>query len=148
MNVKVLPLAFYKFYKGERLNNFQAQMNERYKHELECYYEEIPPEYNRDGWYLLGDKCWFETNGKAYLYNKKQFDFEMNLKWAGEFDIATVGAIRNLEKVCESVLSKEQKKLLQFYNYVEIFKKDKRESLLRIRRIRERAEAYKKANKK
>ena len=31
------------------------------------------PTLNRDGWYLLGNNCWYEINGIAYMSDKNTF---------------------------------------------------------------------------
>lgn len=35
------------------------------------------PRFNRNGYYLDYDVCWFEYNGIAYLYNKEDFLYEL-----------------------------------------------------------------------
>ena len=35
-----------------------------------CYEKEIKPILNRDGWYLDGNKCWFEYEKRAFLVSK------------------------------------------------------------------------------
>jgi len=37
------------------------------------------PRFNRDGYYLHYDICWFEYNGIAYIYNAKSFLYTLNL---------------------------------------------------------------------
>ncbi len=42
-------------------------------------YEETPRVFDVDGYYLVGDKCWFETEGTAYLYSKGSFLHHLKL---------------------------------------------------------------------
>lgn len=37
------------------------------------------PRFNRDGYYLDGDICWFEYNGIAYLYDAYSFKYSLML---------------------------------------------------------------------
>jgi len=42
--------------------------------------EEVSPvRFNRDGFYLHYDMCWFEVGGKAYLYDKSLFLYKLKL---------------------------------------------------------------------
>ena len=43
------------------------------------YLKEIQPYFNRDGYYLVGDVCWFEYSGKAYFVDGGDFKYEMML---------------------------------------------------------------------
>lgn len=39
--------------------------------------ETVEPNIGRDGYYLFGDACWFEVNGKAYVYEGRLFNIEL-----------------------------------------------------------------------
>lgn len=78
----------------------------------ERYVEEIPPVCNRDGFYKLGNKTWFELGGKAYLLkHPKGFDYTL--------DRLNYQPLREIERDALLVLfkarliSKEQIALLQ-----------------------------------
>ena len=57
--VKVLPLEYW--------------MRDLFGEIEECGCCETDPVFGRDGWYLAGEKCWFETGGRAYEYEKESF---------------------------------------------------------------------------
>lgn len=38
---------------------------------------EIPSLFNRDGYYLMMDRCWIEYQGKSYIYEKEKFNTDM-----------------------------------------------------------------------
>lgn len=66
MNLKVLPLNFWQ----------KIYLKDEWKH-VRPELREIPPKLNRDGYYLKGDLCWFEISGKAFLYDKESFMYDI-----------------------------------------------------------------------
>ena len=98
--IKVLPLTFYVYGKNPRLN-------ERYDFELENYFDEIKPVFKRTGLYYnrLTRYCWFETNGRAYVYEPENFFYAFNGYVALEQDIETY---RHLYNYNPKVLTKDQ----------------------------------------
>jgi len=101
--IKVLPLTFYVYGKNSRLN-------EKYDFELENYFEEIKPVFKRTGLYYnrLTKYCWFETNGRAYVYEPENFFYEFNGYVALEQDIETYRLLKNLYDYNPKVLTKDQ----------------------------------------
>lgn len=65
MTIKILPLPWIyttKFFRKEVSRG---------------YHKETDQVFNRNGIYLLNNKCWLEVDGKAYLYEKQQFLSEL-----------------------------------------------------------------------
>ena len=61
MNLKVLQLEnWMKYFRDEDL-------------------QEIPALLDREGYYKLGDLCWFEVEGKAYLQDVADFDHDLSI---------------------------------------------------------------------
>ena len=70
MNLKVLPLEWWM---EESDGDFVwcQSMRERYP--------QIEPVCFRDGYYLLGDECWFEHNGRAFKALAGDFKYDLEL---------------------------------------------------------------------
>ena len=41
--------------------------------------KEISPIFKRNGFYLKRNVCWFEINGKAFIYNRDDFIHSLNI---------------------------------------------------------------------
>ncbi len=39
--------------------------------------KETTPIFNRNGFYLLEDKCWFEVDSRAFEYEKSSFQYDL-----------------------------------------------------------------------
>lgn len=137
-SIKVLPLLFYKYRKGDGF--FAKQMNEKYDYELRHYYTPFNPVFNRDGIYYnrRANVCWFETNGKAYLWNKEDFLYALASYEACEKDIKLFRQFKFIYDYDKSALSKEQMQFLSLYsNNLEV-REQKRKCLKRKRMFKKR----------
>lgn len=128
-SIKVLPLLFYKYQKGDGF--FAKHMNERYDYELRHYYQHFDAVFNRDGIYYnrRTGVCWFETNGKAYVCDKKDFFNALEGYEALEHDIQTY---RLLDSIQPELLSAWQKKFIQRYKLELELREQKRRNLKRM----------------
>lgn len=131
-SIKVLPLLFYKYQKGEGF--FAKHMNERYDYELRHYYQHFDAVFNRDGIYYnrRTGVCWFETNGKAYVCDKKDFFNALAGYEAGEKDIKLFRQFKLIYEYDKSALSKEQMQFLIHYSNNLELRKQKRQNLKRM----------------
>ena len=96
-NIKVLPLE--RWMLGELDEKFTS----------------IDPVFNRNGYYCLGRKCWFEVNGNAYQYEKKYFDYALRLYNHSPLRDKEMKALEILLK--EKILDKKMKELLTTEKY-------------------------------
>lgn len=131
-SIKVLPLLFYKYQKGEGF--FAKHMNERYDYELRHYYREWSPIFDRDGIYYnrRTGVCWFETNGKAYVCDKKDFFNALAGYEALEHDIQTYRLLKALYDYKLDLLSAWQLKFVKRYKEELKIRDTKRRSLKRM----------------
>ena len=80
--------------------------------------KEIKPIFNRDGYYLSKDGlCWFETNGRAFLYEEEEFRFRLNLLNIPSLSLNQLDALKKVVKY--KIASKEQIKLLRDIEFLE-----------------------------
>jgi hypothetical protein len=107
-------------------------------HELDTYHEEITPVYNRDGEYLLGDKCWFEVRGRAFTKRKEDFLFELQQLHMLDVDVQVVEHLDAIDRLSPNILSKKQRKLIREYNHFQWNRKNRRASLKRLHEMRKR----------
>ena len=78
------------------------------------HYTEINPIIGKNGLYLNDDSlCWFEINGLAYLYDKKQFLYELALLSVVPLRQVELDALRLLNK--NKLLSRRAMEKLSFY---------------------------------
>lgn len=76
-------------------------------------YTEIEPKLNVHGWFLQGEECWFEVDGKAYSCPRDMFDYNMNILNARELSTLEVNA---LQQIVEAKLATpEQQKMYGFH---------------------------------
>lgn len=115
MNTKVLRLDMYKFHSNlhSKLTNYLLkELNEEFGK------DEIEPKFYRDGMYLEGNHCWFETVGRAFKYDANMFRYKMELLNASEHDTKTIEVIQALMKVCKKVVTPKQVQLVdRFLTY-------------------------------
>jgi hypothetical protein len=76
---------------------------------------ETNPFFNRDGIYLSVKKCWFEVNGKAYLYDKKQFVYDLQLM--NDLEVCQRKVKLFGELIKENIASKDQKRIFYAHKY-------------------------------
>jgi hypothetical protein len=75
MNIKVLPLEPWMKFTSTVCKSAVDQA------------QEISPVFKREGYYLYGDKCWFETpEGTAYLHEKNNFTFTLEVLEAEKYN--------------------------------------------------------------
>lgn len=74
---------------------------------------EIEPVFNRDGQYLDGDKCWIELHGRAFKRDADNFKADLALLNAAELSDREIQALFTLEKEYPSIITGEQRKLIQ-----------------------------------
>lgn len=113
--VKVLPLDFYVPLESD--SPVADMLNEGYRQELRDYHKEVPVVFNRMGRYLTKDKCWFEVEGKAYKYCRKQFLWELEGKHVREMDSRFLLKLKELASLDYSLLTKRQRDWLAHYNH-------------------------------
>ncbi len=99
MNIKTIPL--YSWMK----NSWALEDVLKYGS-----YKQLPTVFNRPGVYKIGKVCWFETtDGKAFYYDREQFDYDMSLINVSEYNARQVNA---LGVACrEKVATKTQQRL-------------------------------------
>lgn len=75
--------------------------------------EKCNPVFNKNGWYCMPQigLCWFELNGKAFLSNKDDFKYHLNLLNASEYDPRILAA---LEALPNKLKTDKQRKLAYF----------------------------------
>lgn len=96
--LKVLQLEFWMKYDdnwNERTKNHPSYIG--------------PAIYNRDGWYLLGDDCWFEYDGNAFKTTGLYETFKYQLKLL-DIPLLTDDQAENIKTLCYS-LPKSHNKL-------------------------------------
>jgi len=76
-------------------------------------YEVLPFSFNRDGWYLHGDLCWFEFRGTAYKSSILEFNNALEILNVKCFRDCELRAFELLEK--ERLLNLKQLKDLNTY---------------------------------
>lgn len=80
------------------------------------YYYEIKPIFNRDGWYLENDRCWFEVNNRAFEGSDLIESFKYKL-YLLDIPCLTDKEIKALTLICETKLaSKNQHDIIKIYN--------------------------------
>lgn len=134
-NIKKLDCPF-KRYEGE--HEWYQERNEKLTHELKTYYKEVTPLVGTDGWYYQGGKCWYEFEGKAYSARAKDFLYSMRILDAGEHSVAEYTALRQLDRLNSSLLTKDQQKFLFYYGQHIHFKKMKAKNLVKIKNMKKR----------
>lgn len=97
MRIKVLPLeSWMRFLTEEDIQEMNLV--------------EITPVFNRTGYYLRNNSCWFElSNGKAYSYYPDNFKFELSLREASVYNSRQIAALK--EVINQKLANKEQKSL-------------------------------------
>lgn len=82
---------------------------------------EIPPLIKRDGWYMIGDFCWFEYQGKAFEcaspHHKRNFRLALRRLDVYEMDTRVIKALQNLSDINHNCLSPEQVDILRHWNF-------------------------------
>ena len=68
--VKCMNLSFWMEFSEEDFNDPDFTC---------CYEKEIEPIFSRDGWYLDGNKCWFEYKDRAFLVSKIDFLYTLEV---------------------------------------------------------------------
>jgi hypothetical protein len=76
-------------------------------------YTEIEPKLNVNGWFLQGNECWFEVDGKAYSCPREMFDYNMNILNVRELSMLEVDALRQIVEA--KLATPKQKKLYGFH---------------------------------
>ena len=82
MNIKVLSLeSWMKYPKYDLIEN--------------DWCTQLLPKFNRDGFYCIGDECWFEYKNRAFTHNKLLSDFKykltlLNLKTYREIELKAI----------------------------------------------------------
>jgi cation transport regulator ChaC len=76
-------------------------------------YTEIEPKLNVNGWFLQGNECWFEVDGKAYSCPREMFDYNMNILNARELSTLEVSALKQIVET--RLATSAQKKLYGFH---------------------------------
>lgn len=104
--------------------------------ELNEYHTEIPPVFNRDGEYLMGDKCWFEVRDRAFLADKEHFLYQLKIMSMKEVDCQVIVSLLAISRIDSSVLTKDQKQLISDYNVWLSFRTMMRRSLINLKRFK------------
>ena len=97
VRVKVLPLE-----------GWMKIMNHEYLNPPKL--EEEEPRFNRDGYYLHFDVCWFECNGKAYLYIEDEFRDTLMMYEAKRLSLKEKCALKYIKEM--NLITKKQKDML------------------------------------
>lgn len=103
--IKCMNLSFWMKFSEEDFNDQDFTC---------CYEKEIKPILNRDGWYLDGNKCWFEYKKRAFLVSKVDFLYMLEVMNYLERPLRKkeFEALLVLENT--KLITKEQKDLLFF----------------------------------
>lgn len=110
-------------------------------HELDTYHDEIPPVFNREGTYLVGDKCWFEVRGRAFKFEKRMFLYNLRQLFVEEVDVNVVRLLKKIDRIDSHILTFEQRKLVGDYNTYLHWRHQKRLSRRRISEMKKRIKA-------
>ena len=139
MKIKVLAFNLYNLEKCKG-----TVLYDKYIRELQ-YYQEINPVFNRRGLYLYGSQCWFEIEGRAFLYEKKHFLETLNLRNFEEVCDNYLQKLDDISKVYPKMLSKEEKRLLAMRKFYKPNKQQRLNEMYRKKRLQGyREEAAKK----
>lgn len=107
------------------------RLNLEYEHEvfvelydpsrIEYEFIEMPPLIKRDGWYMIGDFCWFEYQGKAFEcaspHHKRNFRFRLKVLNAYEIDSRIIKTLDELSSIDHSYLSPEQIEIMRCWHF-------------------------------
>jgi hypothetical protein len=96
MRIKVLPLEPWM----------------KYSDVEECAPKTIPLVFNRDGYYCIGESCWFELNGIARLYEANSFKYDLSVLNHTLLSKKEEAALKILVK--NKIANKQMKKLYFF----------------------------------
>jgi hypothetical protein len=88
-----------------------AAIKKLYRKEL-LDHEQTDVVIGKEGWYLQGKKCWFETDGKAYTSDEKQFKFDLLCLTISELDKSVAIALETLQKVAPNIMTKYQRDII------------------------------------
>jgi len=86
---------------------------------LECC-KEIPPKFNRDGYYCEVNNAWFEIDGKAYSTLAESFHYTLDLLEAEKLNARQVEALQQIFD--QKLATKSQRKKLYFARQIEYLK--------------------------
>ena len=85
---------------------------------------EIDPVFHRNGLYKTYDLCWFECDGKAYLYNVNQFVYNLETIAASELNQKQAMALKGV--IDQNLATKTQRKLysrhIDFYGTRNVYR--------------------------
>ena len=73
-----------------------------------------PVKVGKDGRYLTKCACWFECEGIAYEYDRRDFLYDLALLEAAELSMDTYRALLTIQRLNSAILSKKQKRLISF----------------------------------
>jgi hypothetical protein len=90
----------------------------------------------KEGWYLQGKKCWFETDGKAYISDEKQFKFDLLCLTISELDKSVAIALETLQKVAPNIMTKHQKNIISCTEFNKEIKQMNRDMKLFLKTIK------------
>ena len=128
MNIKVLPLAYWMKIYPKGMKGHELPESEGF--------------FNKDGYYLYGDKCWFEKNGKCYHYDAGSFKYSLELLNLPIYSEKEYNALLEMRKV--KLLTKQQLYILNRIERIKLdeksIRKIKSSSLQRLKKYRKLAE--------
>lgn len=113
--LKVLPLEFWMDLK-------MLDEDER------KFHPETEPVFNRDGYYLLEDKCWFEVEGEAFI--NEPSDFKHALKMLNYKPLREIEYKHISELLKTGYKSKELRDLINIEEHCRDLRRIKRETML------------------
>lgn len=96
MNIKVL-----------KLDSWMKKYPEYFANE---HLTEIQPYFNRDGYYLYGDVCWFEYSGRAWFVDNIDFKYGLMLFEVPYLRDCEIAAFTLLSKA--HLISHEEERIL------------------------------------
>lgn len=85
-----------------------------------------PVIFNRNGIYRTPFLCWFEVNGKAYQYSRKDFDYTLSLMTASELNDRQAAALSAV--VSHGLATPVQSNLLHLHKENKLLQQIRRET--------------------
>lgn len=109
----------------------------RYLKSMGRFLVEIPPIFNREGWYLTDKLCWIECqNGKAYVYGEAYYNMVIEC-FRAEIEFLSHKPLTEKEQECIKFLidsNVAKKELLLLYEMDRYWKSIKENSRLKLRK--------------
>lgn len=96
-------------------------------------FTEIQPYFNRDGYYLINDVCWFEHNGRAWFTDPGDFKYGLMLLDVPYYRDCELFAFRILAKA--RLLSLDKKRMIWLHDQRSNHRENSFSRRLRIKKL-------------